>query len=388
MDMQISRQQAAGGASGQLTIDLGALRDNYLSLAALAPASQTAAVVKADAYGLGADIVSQTLFEAGCRNFFVAHIDEALALRIRLSAEAQIFVLNGLQPGNETSCAAMAITPVLNSLEQIAQWSSHAKKLGKTLTAAVQIDTGMCRLGLSPEELEILSAKQQLLDGIEIAFVMSHLACADEPDHVSNAAQLAVMRKAATAFPETPVCFSNSGGIFLGNDYHNALLRPGIALYGGAPSAANPNPMKPVVRLDLAVIQTRTVPAGSLVGYGGSFTASGPTRLATIAAGYADGLPRSLSNRGAAWYNGVRLPIVGRVSMDSIILDISALPEATLTQGSLVQMIGPDQTLEDIAEDAGTIAYEILTGLGRRYRRSYIQPGMSPATASTSVNHK
>ena len=388
MDMQISRQQAAGGASGQLTIDLGALRDNYLSLAALAPASQTAAVVKADAYGLGADIVSQTLFEAGCRNFFVAHIDEALALRIRLSAEAQIFVLNGLQPGNETSCAAMAITPVLNSLEQIAQWSSHAKKLGKTLTAAVQIDTGMCRLGLSPEELEIISVQPQLLDGIEIAFVMSHLACADEPDHVSNAAQLAVMRKAATAFPETPVCFSNSGGIFLGNDYHNALLRPGIALYGGAPSAANPNPMKPVVRLDLAVIQTRTVPAGSLVGYGGSFTASGPTRLATIAAGYADGLPRSLSNRGAAWYNGVRLPIVGRVSMDSIILDISALPEATLTQGSLVQMIGPDQTLEDIAEDAGTIAYEILTGLGRRYRRSYIQPGMSPATASTSVNHK
>ena len=388
MDMQISRQQAAGGASGHLTIDLGALRDNYLTLAGMAPASQTAAVVKADAYGLGADVVSQTLFEAGCRNFFVAHIDEALALRLRLSAEARIFVLNGLQPGNETSCAAMAITPVLNSLEQIAQWSAHARELGKTLTAAVQIDTGMCRLGLSPEELEILSAQPQLLDGIEIAFVMSHLACADEPDHVSNAAQLAVMRKAATAFPETPVCFSNSGGIFLGNDYHNALLRPGIALYGGAPSAAGPNPMKPVVRLDVAVIQTRTVPAGSLVGYGGSFTASVPTRLATIAAGYADGLPRSLSNRGAAWYNGVRLPIAGRISMDSIILDISALPEGALTQGSLVQMIGPDQTLEDIANDAGTIAYEILTGLGRRYRRSYIQPGMSPATASTSVNHK
>lgn len=388
MDMQISRQQAAGGASGHLTIDLGALRHNYLTLAAMAPASRTAAVVKADAYGLGADIVSQTLFEAGCRDFFVAHIDEALALRLRLSAEARIFVLNGLQPGNETSCAAMAITPVLNSLEQIAQWSDHARKLGKTLSAAVQIDTGMCRLGLSPEELEILSAQPQLLDGIDTAFVMSHLACADEPDHASNAAQLAVMRKAATAFPDTLVCFSNSGGIFLGNDYHNALLRPGIALYGGAPSAAGPNPMKPVVRLDLAVIQTRTVPAGSLVGYGGSFTASGPTRLATIAAGYADGLPRSLSNRGAAWYDGVRLPIAGRVSMDSIILDISALPEGTLTQGSLVQVIGPDQTLEDIAEDAGTIAYEILTGLGRRYRRSYIQPGMSPTTDSISAFDK
>ncbi|NSY44695.1 alanine racemase [Agrobacterium tumefaciens] len=388
MDMQISRQQAAGGASGHLTIDLGALRDNYLALAAMAPTSQTAAVVKADAYGLGADIVSQVLFDAGCRNFFVAHIDEALALRLRLSAEARIFVLNGLQPGNETSCAAMAVTPVLNSLEQIAQWAAHAKNLGKTLPAAVQIDTGMCRLGLSPEELEVLASRPQLLDGIDIALVMSHLACADEPDHLSNAAQLSVMRKAAVAFPDVSVCFSNSGGIFLGNDYHNSLLRPGIALYGGAPSVTRPNPMKPVVRLDVAVIQTRDVPAGSLVGYGGSFEAAGPTRLATIAAGYADGLPRSLSNRGAAWYNGVRLPIAGRVSMDSIILDISALPLGTLMQGSFVQMIGPDQTLEDIAEDAGTIAYEILTGLGRRYRRNYIQPGENPAVASTSVSHK
>ncbi|MCJ2876144.1 alanine racemase [Rhizobium pusense] len=388
MDMQISRQQAAGGASGHLTIDLGALRENYLALAAMAPASQTAAVVKADAYGLGADMVSQTLFDAGCRHFFVAHIDEALALRLRLPAQTRIFVLNGLQPGNETSCAAMAITPVLNSLEQIAKWAAHAKTLGRKLAAAVQIDTGMCRLGLSPEELETLTSQPQLLDGIDIAFVMSHLACADEPDHACNAAQLSAMRQATIAFPDVPVCFSNSGGIFLGREYHNHLLRPGIALYGGAPSLDRPNPMKPVVRLDLAVIQTRTVPAGSLVGYGGSFEASGSTRLATIAAGYADGLPRSLSNRGAAWYDGVRLPIAGRVSMDSIILDISALPEGTLTQGSFVQMIGPEQTLEDIADDAGTIAYEILTGLGRRYRRTYIQPDETPVFASTSVNHK
>ncbi|HCJ71896.1 alanine racemase [Agrobacterium pusense] len=388
MDMQISRQQAAGGASGHLTIDLGALRDNYLALAAMAPASQTAAVVKADAYGLGADMVSQTLFDAGCRHFFVAHIDEALALRLRLPAQARIFVLNGLQPGNEASCAAMAITPVLNSLEQIAQWAAHAKTLGRKLAAAVQIDTGMCRLGLSPEEQETLTSQPQLLDGIDIAFIMSHLACADEPGHACNTAQLSAMRQATIAFPDVPVCFSNSGGIFLGREYHNHLLRPGIALYGGAPSLDRPNPMKPVVRLDLAVIQTRTVPAGSLVGYGGCFEASGSTRLATIAAGYADGLPRSLSNRGAAWYDGVRLPIAGRVSMDSIILDISALPEGTLTQGSFVQMIGPEQTLEDIADDAGTIAYEILTGLGRRYRRTYIQPDETPVFASTSVNHK
>ena len=388
MDMTLQPQKTNGGASGYLTIDLSALRDNYLALAAKAPHSITSAVVKADAYGLGADIVAPVLYDAGCRHFFVAHIDEALSLRLHIGSDAKILVLNGLQPGNDVSCAALNIIPVLNCLEQIAQWSAQAAALGKTLPAALQIDTGMCRLGISPEELEILASRPQLLDGIDIAFVMSHLACADEPDHASNAAQLAVMRKAAIAFPAAPVCFSNSGGIFLGNDYHNHLLRPGIALYGGAPSVKRPNPMKPVVRLDLAVIQTRTVPAGSLVGYGGSFEAAGPTRLATIAAGYADGLPRSLSNRGAAWYNGVRLPIAGRVSMDSIILDISALPEGTLTQGSLVQMIGPDQTLEDIAEDAGTIAYEILTGLGRRYRRLYIQPGETPAIASTSVNHK
>ncbi len=388
MDMQISRQQAEGGASGYLTIDLGALRDNYLTLAAMAPGSQTAAVVKADAYGLGADIVSQVLFDAGCRDFFVAHIDEALALRLRLSAEARIFVLNGLQPGNETSCAAMAITPVLNSLEQVAQWAAHAGKLGRSLPAALQIDTGMCRLGLSPEEFERVTAKPELLAGIDLAFVMSHLACADEPEHASNASQLCAMHRAKLTFPDTPVCFSNSGAIFLGKNFHHHVLRPGIALYGGAPSTARPNPMKPVVRLDLAVIQTRNVAAGSLVGYGGSFETSAPTQLATIAAGYADGLPRALSNRGAAWHDGIRLPIAGRVSMDSIVLDISALPEGTLSQGSLVQMIGPDQTLEDLAGDAGTIAYEILTGLGRRYRRTYIQPRKMPVDSLTTFFNK
>ncbi|MBN7806816.1 alanine racemase [Agrobacterium rosae] len=374
MDMTINRQKASGGASGYLTIDLGALRDNYLMLRAMAPNSVTSAVVKANAYGLGADMVAPVLYNAGCRHFFVAHIDEAIALRLRIAGDAEIFVLNGLQPGNETSCAAMNITPVINSLEQLAQWSAYAATLCKTLPAALQFDTGMSRLGMASSELATLKTSPHLLDGIAITFVMSHLACADEPEHIANGAQLAVLRKASAMFPEAPVCFANSGGIFLGADYHNAVMRPGIALYGGAPSSARPNPMKPVVRLDVAVVQTRTVPADTLVGYGGSLRTTGETRLATIAAGYADGLPRSLSGRGAAYFNGVRLPIAGRVSMDSISLDISALPEGTLTHGSLVELIGPDQSLEDIAEDADTIAYEILTGLGRRYRRTYIQP--------------
>ncbi|MGV1753202.1 alanine racemase [Agrobacterium sp. CG674] len=374
MDMTISRQTASGGASGYLTIDLGALRENYLTLKQLAPNSMTSAVVKADAYGLGADVVAPVLYDAGCRHFFVAHIDEGISLRRRIAGDADIFVLNGLQPGNEISCADMSLTPVINSLEQLAQWTAHAKKLGKTLPAALQFDTGMSRLGMAPSEVEALRNSPELLDGIAITFIMSHLACADEPENAANGAQLAAMRKTAQMFPDVPVCFANSGGVFLGADFHNALMRPGIALYGGAPSTLRPNPMKPVVRLDVAVVQTRTVPADTLVGYGGTHRTASETRLATVAAGYADGLPRSLSNRGAAYFNGVRLPIAGRVSMDSISLDITALPEGTLTHGSLVQLIGADQTLENMAEDAGTIAYEILTGLGQRYRRTYIQP--------------
>lgn len=384
MDMTINRQKATGGASGYLTIDLGALRDNYLMLQAKAPQSVTSAVVKADAYGLGAYMVAPVLYGAGCRHFFAAHIDEAISLRLRLAGDAAIFVLNGLQPGNEASCAAMNITPVINSLEQLAQWAMHAKVLDKPLPAALQIDTGMSRLGMAPEEIETLKTSPDLLDRIDITFIMSHLACADEPDHTANGAQLSMMRRAAEMFPNAPVCFANSGGIFLGADYHNAIMRPGIALYGGAPSAVRPNPMSPVVRLDVAVVQTRSVPADTLVGYGGSLRTKGETRLATIAAGYADGLPRSLSNRGAAYFQGVRLPIAGRVSMDSISLDISALPEGTLRHGSLVQLIGPDQSLEDIAEDAGTIAYEILTGLGQRYRRTYLQPGALAQTGDTT----
>lgn len=383
MDMTIQQQKAHGGASGYLSIDLAALRDNYLMLAARAPHALTSAVMKADAYGLGADIVAPVLYDAGCRHFFVAHIDEALSLRLHVAPDAKVFVLNGLQRGNETSCSARNIIPVLNCLEQIAQWSAHAAALGKTLPAALQIDTGMSRLGLAPYEMDTLVASPDLLKGIDLTCIMSHLACADEPDHEANAVQLAAMRKATERFPGVPVCFANSGGIFLGTDYHNALMRPGIALYGGAPSAAHPNPMKTVVSLSVAVVQTRTVPAESFVGYGASLRTTQETRLATIAAGYADGLPRSLSGRGAAYFNGVRLPVAGRVSMDSITLDISALPEGTLTHGSVVEIIGPNQSLEEIAADASTIAYEILTRLGQRYRRHYIYPEKQAAASST-----
>lgn len=375
MDGGIQRDSTGGasvidGASGYLGIDLGALARNYEKLAAEVAPARAAAVVKADAYGLGAGRVADKLYAHGCRHFFVAQFVEALRLRPLLAADAAVFVLNGLQPGNESACARENIVPVVNSLEQWHAWSGMAKTLGRTLPAVLQFDTGMSRLGVPPEERAALAGLVSA-GGIDVLFLMSHLASADDAESEQNEDQRAEMERVAAEFPGFDVCFANSGGIFLGKTYHGVLARPGIALYGGAPTAGRANPMEPVVSLDVAVVQTRSVPTGTRVGYGASHVTAGPARLATIAAGYADGLPRSLSGRGAAYCDGVRLPIVGRVSMDSITIDISALPEGRLALGSRVEILGPHQSLEDVARDAGTIPYEILTGLGQRYRRQY-----------------
>lgn len=362
---------AMGGASGYLTIDLGAIARNYEKLAAEVAPARAAAVVKADAYGLGANRVAARLYEHGCRHFFVAQFVEALRLQPSLAADATVYVLNGLQPGNETDCAEHRIVPVINSLEQLQRWNETAKTLGRKLPAALQFDTGMSRLGVPPAERAAVASLLAASGGIDVQFIMSHLASADEAENEQNGSQLAEMNRITAEFPEFDLCFANSGGIFLGRPYHGVLARPGIALYGGAPTANQPNPMEPVLRLDVAIVQTRTVPAGARVGYSGTHIAAGETRLATIAAGYADGLPRSLSGRGAVYCDGIRMPIVGRVSMDSITIDISALPDGRLHLGSLVEVLGSNQALEDIARDAGTISYEILTGLGQRYERQY-----------------
>ncbi|MFC3073721.1 alanine racemase [Shinella pollutisoli] len=363
-----SETREGEGASGILTIDLGALGRNYDALAARLAPARAAAVVKADAYGLGAAKVAETLQARGCRDFFVALFVEAVRLKPALAADARLFVLNGLLPGNEAQAADLGLIPVLNSLEQVKRWSQTASARGRRLPAVLQFDTGMSRLGLPPEER---AAARAAAENLDVLFVMSHLAAADEPDSVQNAGQLAEMRRVVEEFPGIELCFANSGGIFLGRDYHGVLARPGIALYGGAPTGGVANPMEPVVRLDVAVVQTRTVPAGARVGYSGTHVTGAETRLATIAAGYADGLLRSLSGRGAVYCDGVRLPIAGRVSMDSITVDVTALPEGRLTLGSLVEVIGPNQTLDDLAAAAGTISYEILTSLGGRYLRRY-----------------
>lgn len=366
---------------GRLTIDLAALVANYRLLVEQAPAP-VAAVVKADAYGLGVDAVAPALAVAGCRTFFVAHLSEAAKLVSLLPLEARIFVLNGLAPGRETACAGLGAVPVLNSLEQARRWSTLADTLGRRLPAAIQVDSGMSRLGLSPDEVEMLAASPHLLAPLDVRLVMSHLACADDPASPANAPQHVRFAALAARLPAAPWSLANSGGLFLAGGYAHDLARAGIALYGGAPQGGSANPMRAVVSLDARVIQIRSIGAGEGVGYGLSFIAETPRRLATIAVGYADGWPRALGNRGAAYVGRRRVPIVGRVSMDSIILDVTDVPEQTLAEGDSVELLGPHQSIDDVAADAGTIAYEILTNLGRRYERRY-RPAADASAART-----
>ncbi len=363
----------ASGAG--LTIDLGALAANYRHLSGLCAPATASAVLKADAYGLGARPVAGTLEAEGCEHFFVAHLGEALELKPVLAPRSKLYVLNGLQPGGEAACAAAGIVPVLNSLEQAWRWRDRALELARPLPAALQIDSGMARLGLPPPDVEKLAADSGFFDLVPLALVMSHLACSDEPDRQSNLDQAGRFAALANQFPTTLRSLANSGGVFLGGGFHGQMVRLGVSLYGAAPNNDRPNPMRPVVSLAARVIQVRDVAPGQGVGYGLTDPDPSPRRLATIAVGYADGWPRALSHAGAAYFNGVRLPIVGRVSMDSIILDITGLSAGGvgLVLGDEVELLGPHQTLEDVALAAGTIPYEILTGLSRRYHRTYLE---------------
>jgi len=358
-------------AAALLRIDPDAIIANYRSIAERVAPARVAAVVKADAYGLGAARVAGALAEAGCRAFFVAHLFEAVALKEVLPRDAALYVLNGLQPGSEPDCAALGIVPVLNALDQVDRWAAHARALGRDLPAVLQVDSGMARLGLSAADVAALCNSPEHLAGIRLTLLMSHLACADDPHAGANAAQLGVFDGLAARFPGVPRALSNSGGAFLDRPFHFDWVRAGIALYGGAPEGRAPSPMRPVLSLLARIIQVRDLPAGTGVGYGHSFTAERPTRIATIGVGYADGWLRALSNRGSAFIGGRRVPIAGRISMDSMTLDATGVPETLLTPGSLVELIGPHQSLDDVAADAGTIAYEILTQLSARYAREY-----------------
>ncbi|MGF1608222.1 MAG: alanine racemase, partial [Kiloniellales bacterium] len=334
-----------------------------------------APVVKADAYGLGAARVGPALARAGAQSFFVAQIDEGIALRKALAddwPDAGIAVLVGPLPGAERDFLEHNLLPVLNSLEEVDRWRALAARDGRPLQALLHIDSGMSRLGLPPDEVDLLADDPGRLQGITLGCVMSHLACAEAAGNPMNRRQREAFVAVRARLPAAPASLANSSGIFLGPDYHFDLARPGAALYGVNPTPTKPNPMVQVIRLQGKILQARTIDAPQSVGYGAAHRARAATRVATVGVGYADGYLRSLSNRGTAFIEGQRVAVIGRVSMDLITLDVTALPEQATRPGTLVELIDPERGPDALAEQAGTIGYEILTALGRRYHRIYL----------------
>jgi alanine racemase len=361
----------SAAACGILTIDLAAIVANWRLLATRAAPAECAAVVKADAYGLGAAKVAPALARAGCRSFFVATLEEGLALR-PLLGDAAIHVLNGLHGADPHAFVEARLQPVLPSLADIDRWLAA---VGDRAPAGLHLDTGMARLGLPPQEVDRLAQDRDRIARLNLGLVMSHLACPDEPAHPMNAAQLARFQSLLDRLkppPQIPRSLAASSGIFLGADFAFDLVRPGASLYGVPPLTNHPNPMKQVIHLQGKILQTRFVDTDMTVGYGATHRFAGPARLATVGVGYADGFMRALSNRGGAYIGGRRVPLVGRVSMDLITLDVSELPEATTQPGALVDLIGPHNPLDTVGAEAGTIGYEVLTSLGRRYQRRYV----------------
>ena len=363
-------------APGVLTIDLDALVRNYAKLRALAAPAECAAVVKADGYGLGAGQVGTALFAAGCRTFFVATLGEAVGLRVALP-EATLYVLDGLFPGSAGEFFAARLQPVLGSIDEIEEWAAFCRERQTQLPAAIHVDTGMNRLGLKGAERRLLASRPDLLNDITVSLLMSHLACADTPDHPSNASQRLDFESFARSLPRTRLSLANSAGVFLGLDFRFDLVRPGIALYGGNPFAGLPNPMEPVISLYGRIAQTGEAEAGETIGYGGALRLKRRTRYITVTTGYADGYVRRLgssdTHAGALAHIGDRpLPILGRVSMDLIMFDVTDIPPELTQRGGFVELIGPRFTVDNAAKFAGTIGYEILTSLGSRYHRIYI----------------
>lgn len=357
----------------ELTVDLGAIRRNHqILLARLDGRASLAAMVKADGYGLGATPVASALWDDGCRWFFVAHLDEGLELRGALPDDATISVLNGAMPGTEAELAEARLVPVLNSLDQVELWGAEARRRNRVLDAVLHVDTGMNRLGMPREEAGRLADEPERLDAIDVVHVMSHLASADVPGSDQSARQLKSFGQIRQHLPMGTASLANSAGVFLGLDYHFDVVRPGIALYGGTPVPGRPNPMECCTLLETPVLQVRAVGPGDTVGYGATHEVTGPARIATVEVGYADGFLRAASNRGQATIAGVAVPVVGRVSMDLVTLDVTAVPERDLHLGAPVELLGPNQPVDAVAARAGTIANEVLTDLGRRYHLTYV----------------
>ena len=370
---------ALSGASTQavLTIDLDALAHNWRLLSKNCSKAECGAVVKADAYGVGIEFAVPALARAGCRTFFVAHVSEGIRVRERLGTTgARIFVLNGLLPDPLIAPLMLQhrLTPVIGSIPEWRFWRDAEGT--RNTKIALHIDLGMNRLGVPADDLAALAGDARLLENLSL--IIGHFISSEAKDDPLNARQIAAFATARATFPHVSASLANSSGIFLADSPHHDLVRPGYALYGGNPTPDAPNPMRHVATLEAPIIQVREVGVGATAGYNARWTAQRPSRLATIGIGYADGLPRSAMAidtkpvGGEAIVGGVRCSFAGRVSMDLTVLDATDAPPDAVRPGAVARLLGADITVDDLAARAGTIGYEILTNLGRRYQRVYI----------------
>ena len=368
----------ATGYGGRLTVDVGAIIRNWQALDKVSAGALTGAAVKADGYGVGIVAASKALFAAGARFFFVATPDEGLAVRAALP-EAYIFVLNGLHPGAAALYIGERLMPVLNSLPMLEEWMVACLGRNEALPAALHFDTGMNRLGFRLNETSVV---KRMCDEVGYApqMIMSHLACADQPQHEKNRTQLALFSSVISQFPGIPASLANSAATMTSRDMHFQMVRPGIALYGGRAVNGRRNPMMPAVRLEVPILQVREGKTGESVGYGATYTLARDSRIAVIGIGYADGFLRSLSGSnqhqgGKAYVRGRVVPVIGRVSMDMCELDITDLGNDIPLPGEMVEVLGEHVSVDDQADAGHTIGYEILTSLKGRYSRTYVDSG-------------
>lgn len=365
-----------------LTVDLDALVANYRAYRALAHGAEVAGVVKADGYGVGLLPVARALADAGCSTFFVTNHVEGSALRALLP-DADIFLTNGLPSGAARVIREAGLIPCIGSWAELDEWVAEAGIAKRALPTALHFDTGMNRLGFGTLETLDMNRLENRLETLDIKLVMSHLACADEPEHPLNALQLERFRAVAAHFPKALKSLANSAGVLLGGDYCFDLVRPGYALFGGNPRKSGPSPVIPVVGAYARILQVRDVGPGEVAGYGATWKTADSRRLATLSVGYADGYNWRLGSAtggGRVAFGGHVAPVAGRVSMDLLIADVTDIAHEFVVRGGYAELIGPHIPLEEVAAYAGTIGYEVLTGLGDRYARHYT--GKSAPTES------
>lgn len=353
-----------------MEVDLKAVAHNFKFLQSQINSTKCSAVVKADAYGLGMLRVVPVLRNVGCEDFFVATLEEGIALR-NVIQDKNIYVLGGTLAGTEAEYTRHHLIPVLNDYSQIQRWEAWSRLHQQRYPAIIHIDTGMWRLGLPPQEVLKLAGNPQLLNSFDLRYIMSHLACSDSPHHNKNHQQITALNQALKVLPKTPVSFANSHAIFLGPQYHYDLVRPGRSLYGLGARFLHTDGIRQAVQIYARIIQVREIGKGETVGYDAMYCVPKKTKIATVAVGYADGLSRALSNHGRIFIGGYEAPILGRVSMDLITVDVGAVPEALCAPGLWAEIIGPNISADDVALAAGTTSREIIANLGTRYHRIY-----------------